>query len=302
MPLIECVPNVSEGRREPVVAALAAAVRRVPDVRLLDVSSDVAHNRTVLTMAGGPDAVQQAVFALAAAALSAIDLRNHEGVHPWMGALDVVPFVPLEGATMAVCAALARHTARELSLRHALPTYLYASAATAPHRRGLEDIRRRGLEHLAERMTAPQWAPDFGPPVPHRSAGVTAVGARPVLIAYNVELATDRLDVARAVAAAIRERDGGLPSLKALAFALPDRGIVQVSINLVDHRSTSVRDAYDAVVREAARHDVEAAASEIVGLVPRAALPPGAARHVRLREGAHNPILEDRLRDAGLHP
>ena len=302
MPLIECVPNVSEGRRQPVVAALAAAVRRVPDVRLLDVCSDAAHNRTVLTMAGGPDAVQQAIFALAAAALSAIDLRNHEGVHPWMGALDVVPFVPLEGATMAECAALARHTARELSLRHALPTYLYAYAATASHRRGLEDIRRGGLKHFAERMTAPEWAPDFGPRAPHPSAGVTAVGARPVLIAYNVELATDRLDVARAVAAAVRERDGGLPGVKALGLALPDRGIVQVSMNLVNHRRTSVRDAYDAVAHEAARHGVEAAASEIVGLVPRPALLPGDAQRVRLREGVHSPILEDRLRGAGLVP
>ena len=302
MHLIECVPNVSEGRRDAVVGALATAVRRVSGVCLLDVSSDSAHNRTVLSMAGGPDAVQQAVFALVAAALPAIDLRHHDGVHPRMGAVDVVPFVPLHGATMDECAAQASHTARELSLRHALPTYLYGFAATAPHRRRLEDIRRVGLEHLAARIATPEWTPDFGPPAPHPSAGVTAVGARPVLIAYNVELATERLDVVRAVAAAIRERDGGLPGVKALGLTLPERGIVQVSMNLVDHRRTSVRDAYDAVAREAAHHGVEAAASEIVGLVPRAALPPGDAQRVRLREGAHTPILEDRLRAAGLLP
>jgi glutamate formiminotransferase len=297
--LIECVPNVSEGRRETVIAALAASMR-VPDVSLLDVSSDVAHNRTVFTLAGTPGAVQQAVFALVAAALPVINLRHHEGVHPRMGAVDVVPFVPLAGVTMEECAALANDTARDLSRRQDLPTYLYGFAAATPGRRQLADLRRGGLERFLARMATPAWAPDFGPSTPHPSAGVTAVGARPVLIAYNVELATDKIDVARAVAAAVRERDGGLTGVKALGLALPGRGIVQVSMNLVDYRRTSVREAFEAVTREAAQYGVKATASEIVGLAPRAAVSPDDAWRVRLRKGARTAILEDRLHDAGV--
>jgi len=301
--LIECVPNVSEGRRASVISALAAAVRNSSGVRLLDVSSDPAHNRTVLTMAAGEGAaLQGAILELAAAALPLIDLREHHGVHPRMGAIDVVPFVPLQGVSMADCAALARDTARTLADQAGVPAYLYGEAAAVRQRVRLEDVRLDGFEGLAGRMRTERGRPDFGAQAPHPSAGATAVGARGILVAYNVELDTDRVDVARAVAAAVRERDGGLPAVKALGLALPDRGIVQVSMNLVDYRQTSIRQAWDAVVEAAARHGVDAAASELVGLAPRAALGPVDAEHVRLRATDASPILEDRLADAGLLP
>ena len=300
MPLVECVPNVSEGRQPPVIELLVAAVRRVPGAHLLDVSSDAVHNRSVLTLVGDGTAMQQAVLALVEVAEPAIDLRRHVGVHPRMGAVDVVPFVPLTDASMDDCVALARDTARALSARHSLPTYLYAEAATAPHRLRLDQLRRGGLTRLASRMTTRDWAPDFGPAAPHPTAGVTAVGARPVLIAYNVELSTDRIETATAIARTVRERDGGLPGVKALGLGLPDRGIVQVSMTLTNWRHTSIRQAFSAVAEAATRLGAEATASEIVGLVPAAALPPTDAGAIRLRQTDRSPILEDRLRTAGV--
>jgi glutamate formiminotransferase len=298
MSLIECVPNVSEGRQPAVVSAITDAVRATIGVKLLDTSSDASHNRSVLTIAGEGAALQEAVCALVEAALPVIDLRNHEGLHPRMGAVDVVPFVPLTGASMNDCIVLARDTARVLSARYNLPTYLYAAAGT--QREQLEHIRMVEFEHLATRMTQPNSAPDFGPPAPHPTAGATAVGARPPLIAYNVELATNRLDIGRDIAATIRERDGGLPAVKALAFPLLERGLVQISMNLVDHRRTSLRDAFDAVAREAGRHHVQVIDSEIIGLAPRDAIHPGDEKAVLLRQGAQSQIIEDRLQEAGL--
>ena len=199
MALIECVPNVSEGRRPDVVNAIAEAVSQVEGVRLLDRSSDEAHNRSVLTLAGTADAVQQAVMALFAAALDLIDLRHHTGAHPRLGAVDVVPFIPLAGATMAQCVALATETASMVASRFQLPVYLYEEAAATPGRRNLADIRRGEFEGLAAKMATPGWAPDYGPSHPHPSAGATVIGARAPLIAFNVNLATDRLDIAKPV-------------------------------------------------------------------------------------------------------
>ncbi len=296
MAIIECIPNVSEGRRLDVVDALAAAVGQVNGVRLLDRSSDASHNRTVLTLAGEAAPLAAAVLALFEAALRHIDLRTHSGAHPRLGAVDVVPFVPIEGATMADCVALARDTAAEVARRFGVPVYLYEEAATDPSRRSLEDIRRGEFEGLAARMAVPGWAPDFGPPQPHVTGGATVIGARMPLIAFNVNLATDRLDVARAIAAAVRHSSGGFRYVKALGVPLPDRGIVQVSMNLTNVEKTPILRVFETIAREAAHHGVTVLESEIVGLVPSAALLAVAAHALRLRDFGAAQVLETRLR------
>jgi glutamate formiminotransferase len=295
MTLIECVPNVSEGRRPAVLADLASAVTSVPGVRLLDYSGDPSHNRSVFTMAGGRQAIFDAVLALYERAVTEIDLRVHRGEHPRLGAVDVVPFVPLSGATMDACVRLAEAVGDAVAARFGIPVYLYEAAARNPARRRLEDIRRGGFEGLAARMERPDWIPDFGPARPHPTAGASVIGARRLLIAYNVNLATRDLDIARQIAAAIRERQGGLPGVKALGLRLPDRGIVQVSMNLTDHERTSMKAAYDAVAREAAARHVEVLESELIGLAPLAALGGAAPEDLKLRNFTEDMILERRL-------
>jgi glutamate formiminotransferase len=292
--IIECVPNVSEGRRADVIRTLAASVAR-PGNRLLDCSSDPSHNRTVLTMAGNPAAVMQAILQLFAAALATIDLRIHTGVHPRIGAVDVVPFVPLEGATMKSCVEAARSTAARVASTYGVPVYLYEEAALNPQRRNLSEIRRGGFERLAEKMRDPQWHPDFGPSQPHPSAGVAVIGARPILIAYNVNLASERLDVAQHIARSIRESDGGFHGVKAIGVRLEHRRIVQVSINVTDYKSAPLQMVFDAVQRLAAAEDVNVLESEIVGLVPADALPPDAARRLKLSPAAVHRVIEERL-------
>lgn len=300
MALIECVPNVSEGRRPDVVAAIAEAVSRVDDVRVLDRSSDAAHNRSVLTFVGDAPAVQRAVMSLFTAALTLIDLRHHTGAHPRLGAVDVVPFVPIGGVTMAHCVELARETAAKVAASFDLPVYLYEEAASTPARRNLADVRRGEFEGLAARMTTPEWAPDFGPSQPHPTAGATVIGARAPLIAFNVNLATDRLDIAKAIARAVRYSSGGLPFVKALGIPLPDRGIVQVSMNLTNFEHTPILRAFDAVKAEAEQRGVTVLESEIVGLIPEAALPAAAERSLQLVRFTTDQVLESRLRNSGL--
>jgi glutamate formiminotransferase len=292
---IECVPNISEGRRPDVIAACADAVRR-SGVTLLNVSSDPSHNRTVFTFAGDAEAILDAVLDLFAEAIRHIDLRRHAGVHPRVGAVDVTPFVPLGTTPMTACVNLARRAAAEVARRFEIPVYLYEEAATAAERRNLADIRRGQLEGLAARMTEMAWRPDFGPAAPHPSAGVAVIGARRALIAYNVNLATDRLDVAVRIAAAIRERGGGLRGVRALGLALPDRGHVQVTINVTDVRATSLHEIFTRVVEEAHRDGVAVIDSEIVGLVPAAALTATAARALRLADFSDSQVVEYLLR------
>jgi glutamate formiminotransferase len=296
MALVECVPNVSEGRRREVVEALVDAVRRTPAVRLLDYSSDRAHNRSVITMAGDAAALKSAVLALFEAALPLIDLRVHSGEHPRIGAVDVVPFVPIEDVTMAECVALAADTAAEVARRFQVPVYLYEEAATRPSRKNLEDIRRGEFEGLAAKMADAEWTPDFGPGTPHKSAGASVIGARMPLIAYNINLATDRLEVAKKIAAAIRQSSGGFRYVKAMGVSLADRGIVQVSINLTNYEKTPIYRVFEAVTREAARYGVNVLESEIVGLVPAAALVGTAEHFLQLTSFTPNQILENRLR------
>jgi glutamate formiminotransferase / 5-formyltetrahydrofolate cyclo-ligase len=296
MAMIECVPNVSEGRRTEVVNALVDAVRRTPSVRLLDYSSDSAHNRSVITMVGDRAPLTAAVIALFEAALPRIDLRTHAGEHPRLGAVDVVPFVPIADATMEDCVALAKETASLVATRFEVPVYLYEEASANPARRNLEDIRRGEFEGLEAKMSTPGWTPDYGPARPHPTAGASVIGARMPLIAYNINLATNRLDVAKKIAAAIRFSGGGFRYVKAMGVALEDRGIVQVSINLTNYEKTPIFRVFEAVKHEAARYGVSVLESEIVGLVPAAALVGTAEHALQLSSFTPNQILENKLR------
>jgi len=297
VPIIECVPNISEGRRANVVAGIVDAVRNIPGARLLDYSSDASHNRSVITIAGDAAPLKAAVLALFEAAVAAIDLRAHTGEHPRMGAVDVVPFVPIEGVTMEDCVALATDTARSVAERFAVPVYLYEEASTNPLRKNLEDIRRGEFEGLAGKMASDGWAPDFGPATPHPSAGASVIGARMPLIAYNINLNTDRLDVAKKIAAAVRFSSGGFRFVKAMGVTLADRNIVQVSMNLTNYEKTPILRVFDAVKREAERYGVSVLESEIVGLVPSAALVDVSLATLQLTQFKKDQILEARLRD-----
>jgi glutamate formiminotransferase len=294
--LIECIPNVSEGRRSDVVAGFADAIRAVPGVRLLDFSSDASHNRSVLTFVGDASGVEQAVLALFERAIAAIDLRTHKGEHPRLGAVDVVPFVPIEGVTMAECVALAKKVGAAVAERFKVPVYLYEEASAKPARKNLEDIRRGEFEELAAKMASPDWTPDFGPASPHPSAGASVIGARMPLIAYNVNLATDRLDVAKKIAAAIRQSSGGFRYVKAAGFKLEERGIVQVSMNLTNYEKTPIFRVFEVVKREAARYGVSILESEIVGLVPSAALNAAAEFYLQIEGFKPDQVLENKLR------
>ncbi len=296
MPIIECIPNVSEGRRSEVVERLAGALRTSGGVRLLDHSSDASHNRSVFTLAGDAPGLKAAVLALFEHAVAAIDLRTHQGGHPRVGAVDVVPFVPIEGVTMADCVALAKEVGAAVAERFDVPVYLYEEASSNPLRRNLEDIRRGEFEGLAARMRSPEWKPDFGPAVPHPTAGASVIGARMPLIAYNINLNTDRLDVARKIAAAIRQSSGGLRFVKAMGVKVEDRNLAQVSINLTNFEKTPIFRVFEMVRREAERYGVSILESEIVGLVPSAALIAAAGYYLQLERFGDAQILENKLR------
>jgi glutamate formiminotransferase len=298
MPIIECIPNISEGRRSDVVASIAAAVGRAPGVRVLDVSSDAAHHRSVLTLAGDAAGLKAAILVLFEQTLAAVDLTSHQGQHPRLGAVDVVPFVPIDGVTMRECVALARETAAAVSDRFGVPVYLYEEAAAHPARRNLEDIRRGEFEGLAAKMRTPEWAPDFGPATPHPTAGASVIGARMPLIAYNVNLATDRLEVAKRIAAAVRFSSGGLRYVKAMGVMLGDRGVAQVSMNLTNFEKTPIPTVFEMVKREAERYGVAVLGSEIVGLIPQAALLAAAEYYLQVEGFTLSQVLENRLREA----
>ena len=292
--MIECVPNVSEGRRLDVVARMADAIASTPRVRLLNASSDPAHNRSVFTFVGPSADVQRAVLALFERAIADVDLREHRGEHPRLGAVDVVPFVPLAGATMADCVATARSAGAAIADRFGVPVYLYEEASDKPARKRLEDIRRGAFEGLKDKMSQPEWVPDFGPAHPHPSVGAAVAGARRILIAYNVNLASDRLDIAKTIARTVRYSSGGLPFVKAMGVRLtPD--VVQVSMNLTNYEETPMHAAFDAVKREAERHGVAVRGSEIIGLVPQAALRRGDEEYLRLEGFTSTQVLEHQL-------
>jgi glutamate formiminotransferase / 5-formyltetrahydrofolate cyclo-ligase len=293
--VIECVPNISEGRDEKRVSEIAAAVRAAPGVRLLDVSSDSSHNRGVLTFVADAAGVREGVRALFDAAVPRIDLRRHSGEHPRMGAVDVVPVIPIRGATVEECVALSREIGAEIAERHGIPVYLYEDSATSEKRRNLAEIRKGQFEGFAAKMREPEWKPDFGPDVPHPTAGVVAVGARPPLIAYNVNLGTRDLAVAERIAKAIRHLGGGFRYVKALPVELADRGQVQVSINMTNFVKSPLHRVFECVRSEAERHGVPIVGSEIVGLCPAEALVMTAEHYLRLEKFSPEQVLELRL-------
>jgi glutamate formiminotransferase len=296
--LVESVPNFSEGRRAEVVDEIVAAFTSAhPEVLVLDRSSDPDHNRSVLTLAGPGPALVEAAVSGAAACTRLIDLTNHRGVHPRMGALDVLPFVPLD--PRSDCVPLALEAGRRLVDQVGVPVYFYGAAARMPSRAALPSVRATGFEELvlaAERD--PARAPDLGGPSLHPTAGATAVGVRPFLIAYNLNLATQDLGLAKRIARAVRERDGGLPAVRALGLALERRRLTQVSMNLLDFRVTGLAAAFAAVAGLAARAGVEVVESEIVGLVPEAALAGVDPESLKLRGFSRDLVVEERVRRA----
>lgn len=293
--IIECVPNISEGRDKASVDAIAGAVRATPGVRLLDVSSDASHNRSVLTFVGDAAAVRRGVAALFEAAVPRIDLRTHRGEHPRMGAVDVVPFIPIRGASMDDCVALAKEAGAEIAGRFGIPVFLYEEAASSELRRNLAEVRKGQFEGFAEKMKDPRWTPDFGPDAPHASAGAVAVGARAFLIAYNINLGTKDLAIADRIAKAIRHLSGGFRYVKAMGVALADRGIVQVSINMTNFKKTPLHRVFECVRSEAERHGVAIVGSEIVGLTPAEALHAAAEHYLRLEGFTPEQVLETKL-------
>lgn len=294
--IVECVPNFSEGRRPEVVEEIVRAIESVPGVLVLDREMDRDHNRSVITFVAEPEAAVEAAVRATRRAAELIDLNEHRGEHPRIGATDVIPFVPIRGVTMEECIALARETGRRIAEELKIPVYLYERAATRPDRVDLANIRKGEFEGLREAIARdPDRAPDFGEPRLHPTAGATIVGARPPLIAYNVNLNTNDIEIARRIARAVRGRDGGLRYVKALGFELKDRGIVQVSMNLVDYEQTPIFRAFEMVKREAERYGVSVRGSEIVGLVPQAALDACAEWYLQLENFSRDQILENRL-------
>lgn len=294
--VVECVPNFSEGRDPRVVESLVEAVESVAGAVVLGTHIDPDHNRSVVTFVAPPEQVVEAAVRVVARAAQLIDLSRHAGQHPRMGACDVLPFVPVRGLSVEECVTLAHEAGRRIWDELNIPVYFYESAALRPERRNLADVRRGGFELLREQIaTAPERAPDVGEPRVHPTAGAAIVGVRPLLIAYNVTLKTGDLSVAKSIARAVRERDGGLLHLKALGFELESRGVVQVSMNLTSYERTNLHHAFEAVRREAERLGVEVLASEIVGLVPQAALYAAAAHFLKLENYTADVVLENRI-------
>ncbi len=297
MTLVECVPNFSEGRRPEVIDEIVAAMAAVDGAHVLDRQSDEAHNRCVITLVGSGEAVAEAAFGGIAAAARLIDMTRHSGAHPRFGAADVVPFVPVRDGDMPVCVELARGLAARVGAELEIPAYLYEDAARRPERRDLVTVRRGEFEGLrAEIESVPDRAPDEGPARIHPTAGAVAIGARPPLIAYNIDLESEDLELAREIAVAIRERDGGFPKIKAIGLALAGGG-VQVSINVVDYRVTSTHTVFLEVARRAAERGVEVRRSEVVGLLPEAALVDIARRALSATSFTQQQVLESRVLD-----
>jgi glutamate formiminotransferase len=293
--ILECVPNFSEGRNLEKIEGIVQPFRGREGVKLLDYQRDEDHNRCVVTVVGEPEPLKTAVLEAMQAAIAAIDLRTHKGQHPRMGAVDVVPFIPVRGVTMPEAVALSRQVAAAAAQKLNLPIFLYEESATAAHRRNLADIRKGQFEGMAEKIRQPEWQPDFGPTEIHPSAGVTAVGARMPLVAYNVNLGTSDPAVANDIARKIRHLSGGLRYCKALGMELRDRGIVQVSINMTDYTKTALYRVFELIRIEARRWGVPVVGSEIVGLVPMDALIDAAAYYLQLENFKTEQVLESRI-------
>jgi len=295
MKLVECIPNFSEGRDKKIIDAIVNEIKKVKNVSLLDVESDKDHNRSVVTFIGEPEDVKKAVFFATAKAAKLIDMNKHKGEHPRMGATDVIPFVPISDITMKECVGLAKELGKEIGDKLKIPVYLYAEAATRPDRVRLPDIRKGEYEGLKEEIkTNPDRKPDFGPSQ-LSSAGATTVGARPPLIAFNVNLNTNDLQVANDIAKLIRESSGGFKVVQAKGFEIKERGLVQVSMNLLDYNVTSIFKVFDTIKEEAKKRGVEIVGSEVIGLIPMDALIDVAEHYLKIENFKKDQILEKRL-------
>ena len=293
--LLECVPNISEGRNSEVIEAVVDVVRHTAGVALLDYSSDPSHNRTVITFLGEPQAVAQCAIDLAGKAVELIDLTKHQGEHPRMGAVDVIPFIPIKEVTKEEAVEISKQVGQKISDQFQLPVFLYEDSASAPHRVNLADVRKGQFEGMAEKMKDPMWKPDYGPDTIHPTGGVTAIGARMPLIAYNINLDTPNVEIASAIAKTIRNLNGGFRYCKAMGVHLEDRNLAQVSMNLTDFTQTAMYRVFETVKMEARRYGVHILGSEIVGLVPQQALLDCAAYYLQLENFDGDQVLENRL-------
>lgn len=294
--VVECVPNFSEGRRKEVVDRIVYSIQSVPGIKILDVEMDPDHNRSVVTFTGNRENVQEGAFRGARAASELIDLNKHKGQHPRMGALDVLPFIPISGVTVEDCVQIANKVGARIAKELKIPVYLYESAARRPERANLENVRRGEFEGLREAVLSDETRyPDYGPKMLHPTAGAVAVGARMPLIAFNVNLKSSDVKIAKEIAKKIRASSGGLPKVKALGFALEARGMVQVSMNLTDYTVTPISEVFEAIVREAKERNVEIAESEIIGLIPLDAVCDLAAKFLKISRFGSSQVLERRI-------
>ena len=297
MEIIECIPNISEGRRNDVIEKIIDEIKKV-DVNVLDVESDVDHNRTVITYIGTKENIKKATFSLTKKAIELIDMNKHKGQHPRIGAVDVIPFVPLSGITMDECVEFSREFAKEYAEMFKIPVYLYEKSALKEYRRNLANVRRGEFEGLREEIKIDESKkPDFGPSCLHPTAGATAIGARIPLIAYNVYLGTNNLSIAKTIAKAIRERDGGLTNVKALGMEIKEKNVVQVSMNLTNFQKTPIYRVFELIKTEAKRYGVSVIGSEIVGLLPIDAITDSIAYYLQLEKFAKEQILEMKIRN-----
>jgi len=294
--IVECVPNFSEGRRKDVVDKIVYSIRSVPGIKVLDVEMDPDHNRSVVTFTGGKDNIQEAAFRGARAASELIDLGKHEGQHPRMGAIDVLPFIPLSGVSMEECVEIADRVGQKIAKALKIPVFLYENAAKRPERKNLENVRKGQFEGLREAILKDDSRfPDYGPRMVHPTAGAVAVGARMPLIAFNVNLRSRDLKVAKEIAKKIRASSGGLPYLKALGFDLAHKEMVQVSMNLTDYTVTPLSKVFEAIKKEADERGVEIAESEIIGLMPLDVVCDLAAKYLKIAQFSSNQVLERRI-------
>ena len=293
--ILECVPNFSEGRDLDKIERIVEPFRGKDGVRLLDYQQDHDHNRLVVTVVGASDPLKDAVVESIGVAVDTIDMRSHKGQHPRMGAVDVVPFIPVQNVTMEEAVEISKDVAKVASEKFGLPIFLYEKAATRPERENLATIRRGQFEGMAEKIKDSDWTPDFGPSEIHPTAGVTAVGARMPLVAFNVNLITDNLDIANDISKKVRHISGGLRYCKAIGVELKEKGMVQVSMNMTDYNKTALYRAFELVKIEARRYGVSVAGSEIVGLVPMGALADTAAYYMGIEDFSMEQVLEARL-------
>lgn len=292
--IVQCVPNFSEGRNLEVIEKIVENFRGKNGVKLLDYSNDEDHNRVVVTVVGEPEPLKAAVVAAMGTAKELIDMTKHAGQHPRMGATDVVPFIPIRNVSMDECIELAKETAKEAFEKHGLPSFFYEKAASAPHRENLAEIRKGQFEGMAEKVKKAEWKPDFGTSI-HETAGITAIGARMPLVAFNVNLDTDNLEIANKIAKNVRHLSGGLRFCKAIGIDLEDRGQVQVSMNMTDYTKTPLYRAFELVKIEAKRWGVNVVGSEVIGLVPMEALTQTAEYYLGIEEFSIDQVLEKRI-------